>query len=445
MAAFPTAPSHPPPLPRAMVPALLHLAYTEGADGLYAGMGTACASLGISNLLYYALYALLRDALLRASPQRTSLGGVAALPVAAMAGALNVLATNPLWVLVTRLQAHRGGNGGDADAGAAPRPLAVARQVYAEGGIAAFWRGTGASLVMVSNPVVQFAVFEWLMARAAARAKARAGPGGKAAPVGKATVFASGALSKLAATLVTYPFLVLKSRQQAAQRPVPAPASGGDKDGEAAVRAAHPVRVRLLAQLLAVAREEGVQGAVGGPGARESGQCGRHCVAGEGRGVNRMACFLAASPPAVAGVQAPHGTRSEPTPPFHRSVPGAGHEAVPDRARGRHPVHHQGHHHPGDSQSHAQDCEAGLNEISCQRCHVTSLTTAQRSAKSTPASLPPSFPAFSRLRAQLAHLHRLAHQRQWPLPVTVMVMLTLATTLISRPAAMPSAVATPST
>ena len=347
-----------------MVPALLHLAYTEGADGLYAGMGTACASLGISNLLYYALYALLRDALLRASPQRTSLGGVAALPVAAMAGALNVLATNPLWVLVTRLQAHRGGNGGDADAGAAPRPLAVARQVYAEGGIAAFWRGTGASLVMVSNPVVQFAVFEWLMARAAARARARAGPGGKAAPVGKATVFASGALSKLAATLVTYPFLVLKSRQQAAQRPVPAPASGGDKDGEAAVRAAHPVRVRLLAQLLAVAREEGVQGAVGGPGARESGQCGRHCVAGEGRGVNRMACFLAASPPAVAGVQAPHGTRSEPTPPFHRSVPGAGHEAVPDRARGRHPVHHQGHHHPGDSQSHAQDCEAGLNEIS---------------------------------------------------------------------------------
>jgi adenine nucleotide transporter 17 len=286
-----------------MVPALLHLAYTEGAGGLYAGMGTACASLGVSNLLYYALYALLRDALLRASPPRTSLGGVAALPVAAMAGALNVLATNPLWVLVTRLQAHHGGSGG-ADGGGkgGSSPAAVARQVYAEGGIAAFWRGTGASLVMVSNPVVQFAVFEWLMARAAARARARAGPGGKAAPVGKATVFACGALSKLAATLVTYPFLVLKSRQQAAHRPVSSPAPGGDKEGEAALRAAQPARVRLLAQLLAVAREEGVQGAVGGP---ESGREGGDVVSTiassgwEGRAVNHMACFVAvdASPP----------------------------------------------------------------------------------------------------------------------------------------------------
>lgn len=240
-----------------MVPALLHLAFTEGKGGLYAGLGTACVSLGVSNLVYYALYALLRDALLRASPQRTSLGGVAALPVAALAGALNVVATNPLWVLVTRLQAHRGGHASGEDGGGdgAPKPLAVARQVYAEGGLPAFWRGTGASLVMVSNPVVQFAVFEWLMARA------RTGAGGKALPVSRSTVFASGALSKLAATLVTYPFLVLKSRQQAAKRPAPAP--GGDGVGEAGLPATHPPRVRLLAQLLAVAQEEGVHGAFG--------------------------------------------------------------------------------------------------------------------------------------------------------------------------------------
>lgn len=262
-----------------MVPALLHLAHTEGTGALYAGLGTAAVSLSVSNLLYYAMYALLRDAVLRTT-QRRSLGGAAALPVAAAAGALNVLATTPLWVLVTRLQARErahthlqrphkassGGDGGNTEqqpSGAqaeqpsvgASRVLEVARGVYAEAGLAGFWRGTSASLVMVANPVVQFAVYEWLMARAlAAAAAANSSSRGKSSGPSSWAVFSAGALSKLAATLVTYPFLVLKSRQQAARQQVPAPAPGAG--GHAAV----PPSARLVAQLLRVAREEGIQG-----------------------------------------------------------------------------------------------------------------------------------------------------------------------------------------
>ena len=242
------------------MPALLHLAHTEGASGLYAGLGTACVTLSISNLLYYSVYALLRDAVLKRS-QRTSLGGAAALPVAALAGALNVVATNPLWVLVTRLQAHhksqpstQPSDGPPVAAASGSNVVQVARQVYSEGGLPAFWRGTGASLVMVANPVVQFAAYEWLMARAVTAAAAAAAKDKRLSKLPSAwIVFTAGALSKLAATLVTYPFLLLKSRQQAG--------SGAAATHEQQLsNAGGVIRARLLAQLLRVAREEGVQG-----------------------------------------------------------------------------------------------------------------------------------------------------------------------------------------
>ncbi len=169
------------PLPSAMLPAVLHLLRTEGGGALFAGLGTACVSLAVSNCLYYYLYALLRDAALRAT-RRPALGGAAALPVASAAGALNVLLTNPLWVIVVRLQAAERkplaaapradgepGAAGDADAAAAAAadadadagaaqeaaatPSGVARAIWQEGGLRAFWKGTLPSLLMVSNPV----------------------------------------------------------------------------------------------------------------------------------------------------------------------------------------------------------------------------------------------------------------------------------------------------
>lgn len=235
--AFPAAPSHAPPLPRAMLPALLFLACSEGLSSLFAGLGTACASLALSNGLYYAMYALFRDAVLRATGRR-GLGGAAALPVAAAAGALNVLCTNPLWVLVTRLQTAERGAAAAQRPAPARTPLACARELYREGGLPAFWKGTLPALLMVSNPVVQFAAYEWLLAR----------PRGMAARPARSpswrAVFAAGAASKLAATLATYPFLVIKARRQ-----------GRRGAGAQAAGAQGP-----LQELLTCARQEGLPG-----------------------------------------------------------------------------------------------------------------------------------------------------------------------------------------
>jgi adenine nucleotide transporter 17 len=231
------------PLPSAMLPALLHVLRTEGAAALFVGIGTACASLAVSNSVYYALYAALRDATLRHSG-RSVLGGAAALPVAALAGALNVVLTNPLWVLVTRLQAAGRPQQCDAQALAPspPTPLALTRAIYAEGGVRAFWKGVLPALLLVSNPVVQFAVYEGIMARVLARAALAAGPGRRPPAPAAGAVFAAGAAAKLAATLATYPFLVIKSRQQG--------------------RAATARAVGPLTEAWLLAREEGLTGAL---------------------------------------------------------------------------------------------------------------------------------------------------------------------------------------
>jgi adenine nucleotide transporter 17 len=44
--------------------------------------------------------------------------------------------------------------------------------VYREYGLPGFWNGTAASLIMVVNPTLQYALYEWLLA---ARAKLRCG------------------------------------------------------------------------------------------------------------------------------------------------------------------------------------------------------------------------------------------------------------------------------
>ena len=79
--------------------------------------------------------------------------------------------------------------------------------------------------MLVANPAVQYALFEWATQRAtraksarAARAALRSGrpsPASAAARLSALEVFALGAAAKVGATAVTYPVLVVKSRLQA--------------------------------------------------------------------------------------------------------------------------------------------------------------------------------------------------------------------------------------
>lgn len=72
----------------------------------------------VSQGVYFTLYSLLRGAATGDIPGVT-LTVPQSLAVASLAGAGNVLLTNPIWVVATRMQAHRravrGGKTGDGD------------------------------------------------------------------------------------------------------------------------------------------------------------------------------------------------------------------------------------------------------------------------------------------------------------------------------------------
>ncbi|GFZ45945.1 hypothetical protein JCM24511_03678 [Saitozyma sp. JCM 24511] len=212
----------------------------EGLAGLYSGLGSSLFGIAVTNGVYYAFYEETRSILLRRRPKTstsphaltTGEGIVAGL----IAGSITTLATNPIWTVQTA-QSTRSVTvrepDVEAEASAAssekplrqikPSALSVARDIISESGVSGLWRGIGPALILVINPVIQYTTFERLVGALLAWRIARRGvtPTGGAGGVGRSSLsdwdlFVLGAVSKLVATGGTYPYIVVKSRLQAA-------------------------------------------------------------------------------------------------------------------------------------------------------------------------------------------------------------------------------------
>ncbi|MED6173004.1 hypothetical protein PIB30_055338 [Stylosanthes scabra] len=211
----------------------------EGWERLYGGLMPSLVGTAASQGVYYYFYHIFRNRAEEAALTQKkigisdgSVGMLSSLFIAALSGSLNVLLTNPIWVVVTRMQTQRKeSNKTDPDMGLlvvdgekslpppADKPLPydtkhVIQEVYEEGGIGGFWNGVLPSLIMVCNPSIQFMLYETMLIKMKRRPDGnKKGSNGVTA----FEVFLLGALAKLGATVVTYPLLVLKSRLQAKQ------------------------------------------------------------------------------------------------------------------------------------------------------------------------------------------------------------------------------------
>ncbi|XP_010534563.1 PREDICTED: peroxisomal nicotinamide adenine dinucleotide carrier [Tarenaya hassleriana] len=206
----------------------------EGWERLYGGLMPSLVGTAASQGVYYYFYQVFRNQAEAAALQLKkkglgdgSVGMLSSLLVAALAGSANVLMTTPIWVVVTRMQTHRKvskeqqilsmspSSEGKALAAADPRPFGTfnaIQEVYDEAGVTGFWKGVIPTLIMVSNPSIQFMLYETMLTKLK---KKRASKGSNS--VTALEVFLLGALAKLGATVVTYPLLVVKSRLQAKQ------------------------------------------------------------------------------------------------------------------------------------------------------------------------------------------------------------------------------------
>lgn len=131
----------------------------------------------------------------------------------AIAGSATVLITNPIWVVNTRMTARKeeskeslSGNRTQR----APSTLGTLMKMLREEGPTSLFAGVMPALVLVINPILQYTIFEQLKNLLEKRRKA-----------GPTDSFYLGAIGKLVATGITYPYLTVKSRAHVAGRDGP--------------------------------------------------------------------------------------------------------------------------------------------------------------------------------------------------------------------------------
>lgn len=170
---------------------------TEGAIGYFRGLGATLATVPLFWGIYFPLY---DDFKHRFAHQCNFPPAATHCASAISAGAIADVVCNPLFFVRTRLQTealHR-----TAGQPAHMGMMTTVKQLYQEGGVLIFWRGISASLFGLSHVAVQFPVYEYLKEHFR---------NGREHCTSMELLVASG-VSKMFASLLTYPHEVLRSR-----------------------------------------------------------------------------------------------------------------------------------------------------------------------------------------------------------------------------------------
>ena len=212
----------------------------EGITGLYAGLDSALFGITVTNFVYYYWYEFSRSFFQRSTGKK-QLSTLESMAAGALAGSATVLLTNPIWVINTRMTARENEANDDLPTtekqrkAAPPGTISTLLKIIREDGFMRLFAGVLPALVLVINPILQYTIFEQLKQAVEKRRK-----------VTPTDSFVLGALGKLAATSITYPYITVKSRAHVAS-------SDSRKEG-------------MTATLKRIYRDEGIGGLYGGIG-----------------------------------------------------------------------------------------------------------------------------------------------------------------------------------
>ncbi|MCJ1390785.1 hypothetical protein MMC18_003646 [Xylographa bjoerkii] len=221
--------------------AVRRIVQREGVSGLYAGLDSALFGISVTNFVYYYWYewtrAFFERAAIKSSRASSRLTTIESMIAGAIAGSATVLLTNPIWVVNTRMTARKSSSDlpSNSKSARAPSTLATLKSLFKDEGPTALFAGVLPALVLVINPILQYTIFEQLKNALEKRRK-----------VLPRDVFLLGAIGKLLATSITYPYITVKSRMHVASR-------DGPQDG-------------MLDSVRRIAREEGYAGLYKGIG-----------------------------------------------------------------------------------------------------------------------------------------------------------------------------------
>lgn len=209
---------------------------SEGLEGLFAGLSSKMVHTYLSNFAYFYWFSFLKQAAERQSGKPIGTG--MSLAVGSLAGALNMTMTLPLEMINTRAQIlpsddeDSEGESPSAEttektpSGTSPSSSGhhkgmweIAREIYAEDGLVSFWKGFIPSLVLVTNPSINFTIFDKLKLRLQ-KSKMLAAGATRLTSLTAWEAFVLAAIAKAIATLVTYPVIRAKVLMQAQKKQV---------------------------------------------------------------------------------------------------------------------------------------------------------------------------------------------------------------------------------
>ncbi|GAW05296.1 mitochondrial carrier [Lentinula edodes] len=185
--------------------AVMEVLEREGVLGLYSGLSSSLLGIAVTNGVYYYFYERSKGIFLTGG--KKGLTTIESILTGLIAGSATTIISNPLWVVQTSQAVHT------MDPNTQTKNLGfleTVQHILAKFGMKGFFRGIGPALVLVVNPVIQYSVFEQLKNILASRRKLRRRGG-----LTDWDFFVLGAISKLVATSITYPYIVIKARLQA--------------------------------------------------------------------------------------------------------------------------------------------------------------------------------------------------------------------------------------
>ncbi|KAK2000227.1 mitochondrial carrier [Colletotrichum falcatum] len=201
----------------AFLTAVQKIVAREGVSGLYSGLESALFGISVTNFVYYYWYewtrAFFETAAEKAGRASKKLTTVESMIAGAIAGSATVILTNPIWVINTRMttrSSNANQDGKDEEAQTAkpkkaPSTIGTLLALLKNEGPQALFSGVIPALVLVINPILQYTLFEQM--KNTVEKKRRVTP---------TIAFLLGALGKLFATSVTYPYITVKSQMHVA-------------------------------------------------------------------------------------------------------------------------------------------------------------------------------------------------------------------------------------
>ncbi|RID43616.1 hypothetical protein BRARA_I00466 [Brassica rapa] len=204
---------------------------------LYQGLGTKNVQSFVSSFIYFYSYSYFK----RLHSERIgskSIGTTANLLIAAASAAFTNILTQPLDTASSRMQTSEFGNAKGF------------WKTLTEGTWGDAYDGMGITLLLTPNPAIQYTVFDQLKQNLVEKRKAKAKKDSSPVVISSFMAFLLGAISKSAATVITYPLIRCKVMIQAAD---------DTKDSEAKKRRER-IKKTIPGVIYAIWEKEGILG-----------------------------------------------------------------------------------------------------------------------------------------------------------------------------------------